>query len=256
MSPQNTGRRLTQCALHGIKAAAVRAARAQHRRADRQGLLGVGVVVGCRVFCLRQFGDAEVDGQTDKDVVDVVLAAIARFARQLAVRVVFGMCPARKRQQLVFEHVVELFEHEHIGQTLGELGARALREREGSAHLPETICRQLHAAFVRTLLQQAKRLKRVGSRHAARDDAMTSELAGHASLVDGIECAQNRVRRVIDGNRAQALVDFSMALIGALREDDPTRPRSKPSSGWAWRAFPRQRRRTWKHDTHAWWGVR
>ena len=201
----------------------MRAARAQHRRADRQGLLGVGVVVGCRVFCLRQFGDAEVDGQTGKDVVDIVLAAIARFARQLAVRVVLGMRPARERQQLVLQHMVQLFKHEHIGKPLGELGARALREREGSAHLPETICRQLHAAFVRTFLQQAKRLERISGRHAARNDTMTSELAGHASLVDGIECAQNRVRRVIDGNRAQALVDFPMALKGALREDDPTR---------------------------------
>ena len=80
----------------------MRAARAQHRRADRERLLGVGIVVGCRFFRLGQLGDAEVDGQTGKDVVDIVLAAIARFARQLAVRVVLGMRPARERQQLVF----------------------------------------------------------------------------------------------------------------------------------------------------------
>ena len=202
----------------------MRATRAQHRWADREGLLRVGVVVGCCVFGLGQLGDAKVDGQAGKDVVDIVLTAIARFARQLAVRVVFGMRPARERQKLVFEHVVELFEHEHVGQTLNELGARALGEREGGAHLPETICWQLHAAFVRAFLEQTKRLERIGGRHAARNDTVTGELARHAVLVNGIECAQNRVRRVIDGDRTQALVDFPMALKGTLREDDPAWP--------------------------------
>ncbi len=178
---------LPQRTLHRIEAAAMRAARAQHRRTHRQGRLGVRrrVIDGC--FVLGEFRHAEKLRQAHNDVVNVVLAAITRLARQLPMHVVCRMRFAGEGEQFVFKHMVKLFKHEHVGKAFRKTRARQLGEREGRANLPETVTRQRNAARARLLLQQTQRLARIGSRHAAGDDAERRRLIGRDAFAHGIE---------------------------------------------------------------------
>ena len=216
-------RRLAQRALHRVEAAAMRAARAEHRRAHRQGSIRVRnrIIGGCLI--LREFRHAQKLRQTGKNIVDVVLAAIARLARQLPMHVVCRMRFAGEGEQLVFKHMIKLFKHEHVGKAFRETRAQLLGEREGRADLPETITRQLDAAGTRTLFQQTQRLARVGRRHAAGDDAQHCGLVGRRPLDNGVEAGEFRIARIVIGNAAQALIDLPMPLKGAFREDDPAR---------------------------------
>ena len=145
-------RRFAERALHRVEAAAMGAARAQHRRAHGQRELGFGRFVRYGRFHLRKLGNAQELRQALDDVVDVVLAAVARLARQLSVHVICRVRFAGVRQQLVFDDVVKLFEHDDVRKPGRELLARALGERERRAHLPEAVTRHMDAALVGALL--------------------------------------------------------------------------------------------------------
>ena len=171
-----------------------------------------------------------------------------------------------ERQQRVFQHVVQLFQHEHLVEAFHETLNRLFGERIGRAYLHEPIRWHDEAFGFRALFHHAERLAGVRRRHASCHDAEPRtgqscrilhwgrglrrdrgrsrgrNLVGglslrreHPSFELGIELREGRVGREVVRHRAQTLVDFAMRLEGPFREDDP--------AGVALEAFFRHRTR-------------
>ncbi len=159
---------------------------------------------------------------------------------------------AGELEHLVFQDVVQLLEADHVGKAFGKTAGARCGERVRGAHLHDAVggqglCRlapgrAAHGAvaalalrrqhgrggrafgpnqlpFGRLRFQKAKRLARVGVRYAAGNDAEAGALPHLQLRVEEVVGLGAEIAR----NLGQALVDLPMALVRALREDDPLR---------------------------------
>ncbi len=191
-------------------------ARAQHRRTHRQRV--VRSIVGSRGGRGRSCGNAEERRNARGAVVHVVLAAVARVARQLALHLVGGMGATGVHEQRVFQHVIKLFQHEHLLEAFGKLRSQLLREGVGRAHLPEAVGGNLDAPLGCAGLHHAQRLARVRRRHAAGHDA---EPRHRATFRHRVERRERRLGGEVVRDGRKPLVDFAVRLVSAAWEDDP-----------------------------------
>ena len=84
-------------------------------------------------------GAIEEPAQAAGDVLRHVLAAVVSLASQLAVHPQRQMARPGQLQHLLFQHRIELFEDNHIGQPLSEDRRRLGREGVGRAYGHETV---------------------------------------------------------------------------------------------------------------------
>ena len=178
---------------------------------------------------MRHLWDAEEGGEPSEHIVDVVLTAIARLARQLAVYVEGGMRAASAHDEAVFDHVVEFLEHDDVLEAARELVGRVGGEGVGGSHLPEAVGGHGHAPLRAKLLQARKRLACVSSGNAAGGHA---ELRGRGELGGRgggtafrlrVKAGKRLVSCVVLRDACKALVDFPVRFKRATGEDDPTR---------------------------------
>ncbi len=247
---------LAQGGFHRIERAAMRAARAQHRRA--RGSFGGRLAIGQRcsrgakhLFRLGKL-NAEERTQLGGDGIHRVLAPVGGLAGELAVHGIARTRCAGELEHLVFQNVVQLLEADHVGKAFGEPGGSSGRERIRGSHLHNAVGRQgfhrlapsgaAHGAVAALAMrrqnrgsrrtfspdqlplgnlrfQQAKRLARIGVRNTAGNDAERRSLP-HLQFVVELVIFSGRE---IACDLRQALVDFPMALERALGEDNPLR---------------------------------
>ena len=246
---------LAQGALHRVETTAMRASRTQDRRPHRQGR-GLLSLVGIRGAAGQAAGkglhvaavlrvmpgnraDAGHDlvvqepGDALGSVVHVIFSPIAGASGQLAVHVQGQMVHARQTQQLVFDHVVQLLQHQHGFKALGPLRHQLLGEGIRSSYLQELVGGKLQAPLRSPLLQHLQGLTGVCCGNAASHDAYRGcksllvlafiLLLGLRTTADelGVEGGKHRIGAEVIGHAGKTLVDLLMGGVGALGEDDP-----------------------------------
>ena len=209
-----------QRALHRVETAPVGTSGAQHRRTNRQGLVERGRGL---ISFLNSIADTEERSKAGNRVVDVVLAAIARVARQLAIHLIGCMSTARAHSELVFDHMIELFENDDAVQAVSELIGSCGGEGVRRPHLPKPISRHLHATLFAQRFQAVECLTRVCRRNAARNNTELGIIACRPTLLLQVEARKQLFFRIVLRNADKALVDFPVTLKGASGEDDPPR---------------------------------
>ena len=124
---------------------------------------------------------------------------------------------AAEFEQFVFDHMIELFEHDDAIEAFGELRYSRLGEGVGSAHLHKTIARRKRTGCFYLLFDLSKSFFGVGIRYATCNDADLRAFIGARDFAPRIE----RRSTEICCDLGQTLVDLAVPTIRATREDDP-----------------------------------
>ena len=182
-------------------------------------------------------GAIEEPAQAAGDVLRHVLAAVVSLASQLAVHPQRQMARPGQLQHLLFQHGIEFFEDDHIGQPLGKGRRRLSRERIRRPHSYEAVARHGDAGTSGLRRDERQRLASIGCRYAASHnthrrsrrsstfDAIlsASALTFPAPFEHLVELRECGVVSVVPSYLGQPAIDLTVRLESPFGENDPLR---------------------------------
>ena len=172
----------TERLLHGIERTAMRASCTQDC-----GAVGYRVAEFDRALSGSRKIETEefLDLRTDR--IDRVFATRGSGTRELALYLESRMQLAAEFEQFVFDHMIELFEHDDAIEVFGEFCHGRLGEGIGSAHLHKTIAWRKRTGCFYRIFDLSKSFFGVGIRYATCDDADLRAFIGAGDFAPRIE---------------------------------------------------------------------